>query len=611
MHQSFGGTNNNVFLRAVKTGAPCTNKTIAPSGNLDAEKLSNESQHLADALKSGLEWNIVRGEVAKRWPSYISLGSNALNTRGTSEVSELEGMITMQQTYKHAIEVLKHSPSVAGEIAVAEAIRSQPFWRGWASALLHLAMCVTPEQLKEAAQCKAAVVKVPDGVGNTYGFCGGQYLEKAASISFPNSLIQYPRIKMAAFTANMLSPIDKIFDGKYSLLKESDLSKLTSKGAAAEVTLASKRMDEARELCLKHNVDPHNKSRLLVNHDARLIYYLTKKGKQSKHAAEHKCLENAAQVFLQDLSKVIGKDVSGEWGHAQADASAPAERKVTSTSNANMSTSSIVQSMDDMKSAKVQMHLAGFVIGGLVKKKDAPHVCKITDMDDTKAVLMPTGVHTGSGIVPVPLPLLKKEWSVFKSKEQTRLEFQVMQPDMSLAWQVDIQKTHIMLALEELYKKYKQLQGPETIEIWENPVVVKSLVPFKTGGLKLVPVTRGIKDKNLSNSVGNSEKISEKVDLGKLIGAPWDEIQFSLAPCFSTKELSKYWVAPYWLVGPTPKEQPSMANMIYVKEVVNGIPFPIMKNKCVIKPGDALLLEPHVPEESEQPPVKKPKKAAT
>ena len=214
--QSFGGTNNNVFLRAVKTGAPCTSKKIAPSGNLDAEKLSNESQHLADALKSGLEWNIVRGEVAKRWPSYISLGSNALNTRGTSEVSELEGMMTMQQTYKHPIEVLKHSPLVAGEIAVAEAIRSQPFWRGWASALLQLAMCVTPEQLKEAAQCKAAVVKVPDGVGNTYGFCGGQYLEKAASISFPNSLIQYPRIKMAAFTANILSPIDKIFDGKYS-----------------------------------------------------------------------------------------------------------------------------------------------------------------------------------------------------------------------------------------------------------------------------------------------------------------------------------------------------------------------------------------------------------
>ena len=137
------------------------------------------------------------------------------------------------------------------------------------------------------------------------------------------------------------------------------------------------------------------------------------------------------------------------------------------------------------------------------------------------------------------------------------------------------------------------------------------MVPFKTGGLKLVPVTRGIKDKNLSNSVGNSEKISEKVDLGKLIGAPWDEIQFSLAPCFGTKEPSKYWVAPYWLVGPTPKEQPSMANMIYVKEVVNGIPFPIMKNKCVIKPGDDLLLELHVPEESEQPPAKKQKKAAT
>ena len=68
-------------------------------------------------------------------------------------------------------------------------------------------------------------------------FLGGEFYNKVASMSWPWSLRQYPRMRLAPVVANMLSPHTKIAGGKYSIIKESMLAKLCNKKIQTVLTL--------------------------------------------------------------------------------------------------------------------------------------------------------------------------------------------------------------------------------------------------------------------------------------------------------------------------------------------------------------------------------------
>ena len=111
----------------------------------------------------------------------------------------------------------------------------------------------------------------------------------------------------------MICPIEKIHDGKCCLLRDSDLAKLTSKGFLQKVAKAESMMDGARGLVLAHASGKAQRMDLLCMHDCRLIYTLLGKGKQSREGMAYESLAAAGQVFVDQLGKLVGKQLINPW----------------------------------------------------------------------------------------------------------------------------------------------------------------------------------------------------------------------------------------------------------------------------------------------------------
>lgn len=242
---SFGGPHGNGFLRAVLGGSVCMVESLAKGGYLDKDALQHQHPSIALALDQGLEWNVVHHEVFTRWPWALTIGQKALNNNGASEISEMEGMLSISQS----LEGFARSGMPEGErktAAAADAKRMDAFWGGWSEALVDFSAAVCYEQLKEASDSLSCILKSAD-----QRFLGGAYIQRAASLSWPNAVVPMSRVRMAAVTANLLSPMSRLQDGKCTLIKDSVLLKLTQKSNQDAVLLAEKMMDLARSFCDK------------------------------------------------------------------------------------------------------------------------------------------------------------------------------------------------------------------------------------------------------------------------------------------------------------------------------------------------------------------------
>ena len=245
---SFGGPHGNGFLRAVLGGSACAVESLAKGGGLgflDKDALQHQHPSIALALDQGLEWNVFHHEVFTRWPWALTIGQKALNNNGASEISEMEGMLSISQS----LEGFARAGMPEGErktAAAADAKRMDAFWGGWSEALIDFSAVVCYEQLKEASDSLSSILKSADQM-----FLGGAYIQRAASLSWPNAVVPMSRVRMAAVTANLLSPMSRLQDGKCTLIKDSALLKLTQKSNQDAVIVAEKMMDLARSCCDK------------------------------------------------------------------------------------------------------------------------------------------------------------------------------------------------------------------------------------------------------------------------------------------------------------------------------------------------------------------------
>ena len=101
---------------------------------------------------------------------------------------------------------------------------------------------------------------------------------------------------MAAVTANLLSPMSRLQDGKCTLIKDSVLLKLTQKSNQDAVIVAEKMMDLARSFCDKKKISGKTKLQSIAFLDGRPIYFLTGLGKQSEEAKDYETLYDIAEA---------------------------------------------------------------------------------------------------------------------------------------------------------------------------------------------------------------------------------------------------------------------------------------------------------------------------
>ncbi|CAK0805224.1 unnamed protein product, partial [Prorocentrum cordatum] len=309
---TFGGSHCNAFLRAVLANSTCTLNKLAPSGRLIKDEMVKNHPAMERGLTSGLEWTLIHESAIQRFPDILEIGFKALNNHGTSQVSEMEGLMSMSSAFANMCSNGLDEKTAWME-AVSESIKTDPFWAGWSMSLVKLCKVVSYEQLSEARGMFQATVKVPKHSSSNYGHVGGSFIEKIANLHWAGEVIQHNRVRLAALLSNMLAPIEKIKDGRCDLLKESDVGKLTSKQLSPLAKLAEKMMDDARDILKSNHLEPSKHWDLLCFHDCRLVNTMLNKGKASREGTHHPDLMCAGQVFIDAVSDILGQPVTNPW----------------------------------------------------------------------------------------------------------------------------------------------------------------------------------------------------------------------------------------------------------------------------------------------------------
>ena len=554
---SFGSTHCNVFLRCVSSKLPCTNPKIAPSGQLDESYLSQFSDDFKLAMDKGLDWKILHPLILTRFPRIIDLGMRALNTKGTAEMSEMEGLLTISTSYNAIKAAQPELPDdEAWERARVDAVIAEPFWIGWSRKVAALAKSVTLEQIKEASAMKSICVKTPSGVGSTYGFCGGEFLAAIADGTFHGTLNTYPRIKMAVFMANVYSPVEKIKDGRYALLSSSMVTALKNKKAAEKVQQASLYMDQARDMLQEslpmEVADSVKRHTLLFHLECKLIYHICQVEMQSRFAKK--------SVSLQAIFEDFKNELSGKKPEVDTHAKEDGDKKPSAPAPAH--------SIASLSSATIQAHKLGIKVGSHFYKKTVGKdvIYKATEVNESTVKLTPVGLHVGKLPVAVDLFTFKSSWQEFTGQMQKQLKFEDLLPKKSQQWEIHLKKSALLLAVGSLYEQYETLQRADVCEIWCHPTMVRVKKEFKVGQLVLVPATTSIMAYQLDSS--ENKRSHPKTDLGIILHNHVCSLK-----SMPINDDSKF-VAPYWGVGHAPDDNNNAANVKLTSEKVDGFQFP-------------------------------------
>ena len=577
---TFGGSHGQGFLRAVVAGLPCDDKRLAPTGFLDKNYLVEVQPGLRQALK-GLPFKVLSARLVAKFPDIVNIGSKALNTKGTTCITELEGMLTMHSCFQAAKKTCKEmTDDDAWERAQCEASRAEPFWAGWASSLKGAAMGVSMDQLREAISMQAIGIKHPEGASPSYGHLGGNFLHKVGALKW-SDLVPHTNVRMACIMAALNAPVDKVLDGRCVLLTAQDIGKLMAKQNTSIVAEAEKMLLNAKQLAEDIQLPFQQRMRLLLKFDSHVIYHLLGKGWASKYNVIFHQLADVGRWFMDEVTKVVGHFVMWEWGTSGSASAEPAKAAGETPTQPV-----------DLKSPAFQLGKLGFEVDGHVHKKkpdegEKVFMWRIVDITDMVVHLKATGMHAADQELKVPVEDFKGAWGVTKAKAQTLVDYASALPEDSLQWEIEGVKATVTLALRQLWAKHAKDQTPPNIEIFSNPSVVKVCSNFQAGKLLLIPATRLIKDR----TKGEIPKVPERgLDLGVMIQAPFETVAFTLMPTFVTKGDAKF-VAPFWAVPKRGDEGPNMV-LTKVKVTINNVEIniPVMKNKRALTSGEELQL---------------------
>ena len=577
--QTWGGTHQNVFLRCVLGEVEYYHPKWAPSGNFDPQHLIKEVPDLGKVLKDGLEYSIISSRLVKKFPEVVHIGSKALNIKGTAEISELEGMLHFSQAYGAALQS-GSSEKDAAATAIAELHKIEPFWNGWAKSVGDFSKCVAKEQLIEAVGIKG-IIPVPVGMGPTYGHVGGAFLSKLANLTFMKTLSSMPRLRLAAYLAQLYSPLDKVIDGKYGFLNTSDLTKLSTKALADIAMEAENILSAARDEVKVAEIPQKLKSQVILDLDASVIYIMIGgKMKMSRINSQAKTVQACYKIFQNTLAAHIFA-LTGEGDPCKHD---PSCDEIYDEHNA-AALACVGNSVEHLSSGLVHVSALGYTVGAFVKfvlkaKGGASHstkmLWKVASMNNEFANLTPTGSEAPN-VDPVSVSLLelKETWALQKAPVEQHL-MDISSFQFTTGMKLEFAKAKVLMVMCE---QANELLSLDQFQIWGNPVMVKSKVKFTKGALKIPYITSSMR----------FEKVDPRVTF---LGA-WKPAINQLGDIFEMggqKYACTLGAPPKFnsLFSIIPKAEPGSSNLQFSFLKAGDIRIPMLINSTVIKPGDEL-----------------------
>ena len=589
---TIGGGHTNVWLRQCNGRVKCIlgkeQEYADDAGNLCPEKLSIGRPPFADAMKYGLKYRMIHWQASYIFEGLVEFAQSALNTEVRQGQSEIEILLVLQ---KLANAATNRGEPISWPAIEEQACKSMPQCRPWINALsAYVSMNAggaDGQLLKELAQYSKAFGSGEKGPNR---ILGSEFLSKLANLSFGAGQ-RYPYLLNACIETQLVSPPNKIIDGVCRLLVPTSLNDLTKKSARNSIIEAENMMTQARVLCQKLNVTGIAKTKAVGKMDVRIIGFLTKKGKEFE-GREYKSIGAIVEVFLADVSKVVGKTITFS---NTADATAAVVSPGGGAAAPATEQSKSMQSVKQMQSKVYQAKQLGLKPDAFVTERgvEVPAVWQIANYNGDMVVMRKheLGCHTESRSTHVDV--LLEAWRLHKGIVIVKLpgysfDDHTTSPMSSVAWKFDIAKASVSIALMSVYAKMEPMG--KDIELFVKPNMVRVQVPIKTGCLMLAPAT---------TRIDRRESASVRLEVGKFdLGGSKPEPLF-IAPQFappinpSGQPNKDPFVCIFWQVAnaPTkPKANMSLKCLIYE---VNGVSVrvPILVNTKDLAAGDEFVWE--------------------
>ena len=303
---ALGATHGNGWLRLVRAGAACDNIDLAPSGFLDMTTFTDSSKGFAKAIQSGLTWDVYEYQIFDRWPALTEIFSQAANFKGTQQVTELEGLLTMGRA---ADAFTKAARPVNWDSVLDSGMQNDPFWKSWSPVLLDMCKHFPTESFLELS----GMIKASTTVDlNDLAHFGQSFLKQIAQIQLEKGHTSL-RVPIALMLAQTFSPVEFMDSGKYCLLKDTDVVKIKNKKLLPTTIQAEACLEDARKLLASKEVATATRFKLLAHIDHRMALHLTQKGHKSKFGMHFNSFTWILGEWIDKVKADTGLDIQSPW----------------------------------------------------------------------------------------------------------------------------------------------------------------------------------------------------------------------------------------------------------------------------------------------------------
>jgi len=612
---ALGATHSNGWLRLVKGGAACSLDDVAPNGYLIEKELIVGRKGFEKACGVGLTWDVYEYGLFQRWPVLTEVFSQAANYKGTQEIGEIEGLLTIGRA---ADEFTSKGVPVDWESALETGIQSDPFWKGWAPALVDLCKVLPTEAFVELTEMLKATSKKDLSDMAHYG---QPFIQALAEFKLGKD-IRALRVPVAMLLLQAFSPVECIDSGKFCLLNGNDITKIKSKKLLAATIQAEKCLEEARSLLTSSGVAAATRYKMLAGLDLRMASHLVQKGHKShlgKHFSSFKAVlhEWVDEVNATGVSLVNPWNEVTEYTYEISDMrlkAAKADGKDEKAEAIQAASAATRMSAAAMKDPGLALAAKGFPVGTLLRQKLTKEEKDIEDfppypimrlvsvsangMTTLKTEILENGDEEETKFVETTdLPAQYAKAS--KPKLQVEFEWQGARPKDHAAWGLDILKGAVSTALFLLHKECDDAFA-KRIGIKLNPTMVYATEACNKDSLVISPGTTHVTIRRLDTPCP-----PKGVDLGKFklltTGEPTHVLVHLMPQAINANvEKGKGFNNPYWIVRKLNDDEDEVPNMVMGTKTVTmpigtgiqsyKVVFPVMLNSKKIAAGKELIL---------------------
>ena len=245
---------------------------------------------LLEAVDVGLKWLVIAGVCDTTWPLLCDLVQGSLNTTSRQDQSEIEVILEMRKLHVLA---LKKGQEVNWSSIQKQACSQSPPCQMYVADLCTYVQKQAGELLLELSTFMKTIDK--NQVNAVRPFLGSEFWQKLNSLSW-GKVEKMPHLLHACICAALAAPQSKIVDGMCRLTPATLLRTLVQKSNVEKCREAEAFLTSIRTSVAAMGVPQSKSAKCIGRADCRVIYMLTKKGKESAEGKAYESIQEIAQV---------------------------------------------------------------------------------------------------------------------------------------------------------------------------------------------------------------------------------------------------------------------------------------------------------------------------